>query len=176
MQMADDFIESVVSSGCKLARHRKSSNLETRDLQLHLGKCGWVAVQRCDLEQSLSERSWNIKVPGFATEEPPPKKATATEAHKQVRQLMAQDTQVYSDWHTLGMWVYQCIFHSMWLLGLVERGGRGEEDGKERGGGRGVPMYISQHACGYWREGRREGEGRWEPEGEGLEQMKLDTN
>ena len=37
MQMADDFIESVVTSACKLARHRKSNTLETRDLQLHLG-------------------------------------------------------------------------------------------------------------------------------------------
>ncbi len=38
MQMADDFIESVVTSACKLARHRKSSTLAASDLQLHLGE------------------------------------------------------------------------------------------------------------------------------------------
>lgn len=38
MQIADDFIETVVTSSCKIAKHRKSNSLDAKDVQLHLGK------------------------------------------------------------------------------------------------------------------------------------------
>ncbi|KAG7216893.1 hypothetical protein INR49_001547 [Caranx melampygus] len=66
LQIADDFIESVVTAACQLARHRKSNTLEVKDVQLHL------------------ERQWNMWIPGFGSDEIRPfKKACTTEAHKQ---------------------------------------------------------------------------------------------
>lgn len=66
MHIADDFIENVVSAACKIAKHRKSSTLEVKDVQMHL------------------ERNWNIYVPGYGSDELRPyKKAATTEAHKQ---------------------------------------------------------------------------------------------
>ncbi|XP_075460000.1 transcription initiation factor TFIID subunit 12 isoform X2 [Ascaphus truei] len=75
LQIADDFIESVVSAACQLARHRKSTTLEVKDVQLHL------------------ERQWNMWVPGFGSEEIRPyKKACTTEAHKQRMALIRKTT------------------------------------------------------------------------------------
>ncbi|XP_005993185.1 transcription initiation factor TFIID subunit 12 isoform X2 [Latimeria chalumnae] len=75
LQIADDFIESVVTAACQLARHRKSNTLEVKDVQLHL------------------ERQWNMWIPGFGSEEIRPyKKACTTEAHKQRMALIRKTT------------------------------------------------------------------------------------
>ncbi|SCV04532.1 LAMI_0H16886g1_1 [Lachancea mirantina] len=51
LDLADDFITNVTSFACRLAKHRKSDNLDVRDIQLHL------------------ERNWNIRIPGYAADE-----------------------------------------------------------------------------------------------------------
>ncbi|KJE92420.1 hypothetical protein CAOG_03397 [Capsaspora owczarzaki ATCC 30864] len=47
LDMADEFIESVASFACRLARHRQSNTLDVKDVASHL------------------ERNWNINVPGY---------------------------------------------------------------------------------------------------------------
>lgn len=37
LQIADDFIENTVNAACLLAKHRKVSKVEVKDVQLHLG-------------------------------------------------------------------------------------------------------------------------------------------
>jgi transcription initiation factor TFIID subunit 12 len=37
LQMADDFVESTITAACLLAKHRKATTVEVKDLQLHLG-------------------------------------------------------------------------------------------------------------------------------------------
>ncbi|KAB2568899.1 Transcription initiation factor TFIID subunit 12 [Lasiodiplodia theobromae] len=51
LQLADDFLDNVVSSACKLAKLRESSQLEIRDIQ------------------NILERNYNIRIPGYASDE-----------------------------------------------------------------------------------------------------------
>lgn len=51
LQLADEFVETVITSACKLAKLRGGQNLEIRDIQLVL------------------ERNYNIRIPGYGTDE-----------------------------------------------------------------------------------------------------------
>lgn len=51
LQLADDFVDTVISNACKLAKLRESTQLDVRDIQLVL------------------ERNYNIRIPGYASDE-----------------------------------------------------------------------------------------------------------
>ncbi|XP_052177007.1 transcription initiation factor TFIID subunit 12 isoform X4 [Diospyros lotus] len=51
VDIAEEFVESITTAGCALAKHRKSTTLEAKDILLHL------------------ERNWNMTLPGFSGDE-----------------------------------------------------------------------------------------------------------
>jgi len=73
LDVADEFIDSVITFACRLAKHRKSTTLDVKDVQLHL------------------ERNWGIRVPGYAPDEVRPvKKHIPTHAYQQKLNAIAQ--------------------------------------------------------------------------------------
>lgn len=77
LDVADDFVDSVVAFACKLAAHRKSDTLEVKDIVLHL------------------ERAWDMVLPGFETEElrefkPPPEARAHKKRMADVRRALAR--------------------------------------------------------------------------------------
>ena len=64
LDIADEFIENVVSSACAIAKHRNSNTLEIDDVKLYL------------------ERKYKIWIPGFGETKTIPKRFQS-EAHKQ---------------------------------------------------------------------------------------------
>ncbi|KAF5737465.1 transcription initiation factor TFIID subunit 12 [Tripterygium wilfordii] len=66
VDIADDFVESITTFGCSLAKHRKSDTLEAKDILVHL------------------ERNWNITLPGFSGDEIKTyKKPSTNDIHKE---------------------------------------------------------------------------------------------
>ncbi|CAB3365583.1 Hypothetical predicted protein [Cloeon dipterum] len=78
VSLADEFVENTVNAACLLAKHRKATTVEVKDVQLHL------------------ERNWNMWTPGFGTDELRPyKRAPVTEAHKQRLALIRKTLKKY---------------------------------------------------------------------------------
>lgn len=66
VDIAEDFVDSITSFGCSLAKHRKSDTLEAKDILLHL------------------ERNWNMSLPGFGGDEIKTyRKPHVTDIHKE---------------------------------------------------------------------------------------------
>ncbi|EPS61934.1 hypothetical protein M569_12859, partial [Genlisea aurea] len=66
VDVGEEYLESILTSGCSLAKHRKSTSLEVKDILLHV------------------EKNWNMTLPGFGGDEIKSyKKPSTSEIHKE---------------------------------------------------------------------------------------------
>ncbi|KAJ6853054.1 transcription initiation factor TFIID subunit 12-like [Iris pallida] len=80
LEIAGDFIESITSAACHLAKHRKSTTLEAKDILLHV------------------ERHWNMTLPGFSGDEIKCyKKPSTNDIHKERLSLVKKSMVGTSD-------------------------------------------------------------------------------
>ncbi|XP_037081147.1 LOW QUALITY PROTEIN: transcription initiation factor TFIID subunit 12-like [Pollicipes pollicipes] len=98
LQLADDFIESTVSTACQLAKHRRAATVDVKDVQLYL------------------ERKWNMWIPGFGTEEIRPyKRSGPPRRHKQRMAIIRKALKKYSDGlQTRDGQVVLCMCRARW--------------------------------------------------------------
>lgn len=86
LELADEFIESVTTFACKLAKHRRSDTLDVKDLQLHLG-----IIYQGYVNYGVIEHNWNIRVPGFVGDEVRyQRRPTTVSAHQTRLKLIAE--------------------------------------------------------------------------------------
>eukprot|EP00300_Choanocystis_sp_HF-7_P039439 c5813_g1_i1.p1 GENE.c5813_g1_i1~~c5813_g1_i1.p1 ORF type:complete len:163 (-),score=32.37 c5813_g1_i1:77-532(-) len=65
LAIADEFVDNVTTFACRLAKHRGSTQLEAKDIRLHL------------------EKNWDLRVPGFVhPDDVRTKRKPANDAHK----------------------------------------------------------------------------------------------
>ncbi|KAL0905461.1 hypothetical protein M5K25_023883 [Dendrobium thyrsiflorum] len=83
VEIADDFVESITTAACLLAKHRRSTALEAKDILLYV------------------ERNWNMTLPGFGGDDIKLyKKPYTTDIHKERLAMIRKSAGIASDMGT----------------------------------------------------------------------------
>jgi len=78
LHIADDFIEQTITAACSLAKHRKATGVDVKDVQFVL------------------ERNWNMYIPGFGGDDlKQHKKSAMNESHKSRLALIRKTMRKY---------------------------------------------------------------------------------